>query len=388
MRWWLITVLKPNDALPAQIHHSSHEPHVNQEKTIMNIAVETLVSAPIAKVWNAYTSPEDIMQWNAASDDWHTTAASVDLREGGSFSSHMEAKDGSFGFDFAGTYTKIVVHQRIEYAFGDRAAVVDFMEGEQGITVRVSFDAESSHSIDQQRDGWQAILNSFTRHVHALEIESKRKVDNGITVWTYDWVPEYPRGHVRDIRLRWAMEEAGISYTVKTVPFDGRGADHMARQPFAQVPFLDDGDIRLFESGACLLHLAEKSELLMPREPQAKAETLQWVIAALNSVEMVTVPWWVISFSKPSVNPLADWMRMRLEHLEAFLTERDWFAASRFTVADIMMSDALRILMRVGALDGYPVLTAYVKRACAREAFQKAFRDQVTQFEAADLLRK
>lgn len=131
----------------------------------MNITVETLALAPIDKVWSAYTSPEDIKQWNAASDDWHTTAASVDLREGGVFSSRMEAKDGSFGFDFAGTYTKIIPHERIEYAFGDRAAVVEFVAGAQGVTVRVSFDAEETHSIDQQRDGWQAILNNFAKHV-------------------------------------------------------------------------------------------------------------------------------------------------------------------------------------------------------------------------------
>jgi uncharacterized protein YndB with AHSA1/START domain len=131
----------------------------------MKVTVETLACAPIEKVWSAYTSPEDIKQWNAASDDWHTTAATVDLREGGAFNSRMEAKDGSFGFDFAGTYTKIIPHQRIEYAFGDRAAVVEFIAGEQGITVRVSFDADDTHSIDQQREGWQAILNNFAKHV-------------------------------------------------------------------------------------------------------------------------------------------------------------------------------------------------------------------------------
>lgn len=131
----------------------------------MNITVETLALAPIEKVWSAYTNPDDIKQWNAASDDWHTTAASVDLREGGNFCSRMEAKDGSFGFDFEGTYTRIIPHERIEYAFGDRAAVVEFVAGTHGVTVRVSFEAEETHSIDQQRDGWQAILNNFAKHV-------------------------------------------------------------------------------------------------------------------------------------------------------------------------------------------------------------------------------
>ena len=133
----------------------------------MKISVETLVHAPIAKVWNAYTSPEHIKQWNAASSDWHTTAATSDLRVGGAFSSRMEAKDGSAGFDFAGIYTKLVPHQLIEYSFGDRISVVEFIAAEHGVTVRVTFDAETTHSTDQQRDGWQAILNNFAKHVQA-----------------------------------------------------------------------------------------------------------------------------------------------------------------------------------------------------------------------------
>ena len=144
----------------------------------------------------------------------------------------------------------------------------------------------------------------------------------GITVWTYDWVPEGPRGHVRDLRLRWALEEAGLDYAVATVPFEDRGPDHLARQPFGQVPFLDDGGVRIFESGACLLHLAEKSAALMPRDPQGRAETVQWIVAALNSMEMVTVPWWFIGLSKPAENPLDGWMAQRLARLEAVLATR------------------------------------------------------------------
>lgn len=135
----------------------------------MKITVETTIAAPLAKVWRAYTTPEDIKQWNAASDDWHTTAASVDLRVGGAFCSRMEAKDGSMGFDFAGTYTNIVEHELIEYTLGERAARVEFTEGPEGVKVRVTFDSEPSHSIEQQRDGWQAILNNFARHVAATQ---------------------------------------------------------------------------------------------------------------------------------------------------------------------------------------------------------------------------
>ncbi|MBL0143732.1 MAG: SRPBCC family protein [Betaproteobacteria bacterium] len=134
----------------------------------MKIAVEAIVKAPVARVWSAYTTPDDIKQWNAASDDWHTTNATVDLRVGGAFSSRMEAKDGSFGFDFAGTYTRIVPNELIEYSFGDRAALVEFLPGTDGVTIRVTFDAESENPVEQQRQGWQAILNNFARHVEAL----------------------------------------------------------------------------------------------------------------------------------------------------------------------------------------------------------------------------
>ncbi len=133
----------------------------------MQITVETTVAAPLAEVWRAYTTPEDIIQWNAASDDWHTTAATVDLRAGGAFSSRMEAKDGSVGFDFAGTYSKIVEHELIAYDFGDRTATITFSETSDGTQVRVSFDPETTHPVEMQRDGWQAILDNFKRHVEA-----------------------------------------------------------------------------------------------------------------------------------------------------------------------------------------------------------------------------
>jgi uncharacterized protein YndB with AHSA1/START domain len=133
----------------------------------MKLIVETTVNAPIDKVWRAYTTPDDIKVWNTASDDWHTTKSTVDLRVGGAFSSRMEAKDGSFGFDFAGTYTKIVPHKLIEYSFGDRVGVVEFLPGTNGVTVRVTFDAESENPVEQQRRGWQAILNNFVKYVEA-----------------------------------------------------------------------------------------------------------------------------------------------------------------------------------------------------------------------------
>ena len=131
----------------------------------MEISVEVLVAAPISKVWEAYTSPEDIVKWNFASDDWHTPTASVDLRPGGKFSSRMEAKDGSAGFDFEGVYTTIIEHELIEYSFGDRSAKVSFTEEPSGVRVTVAFDTEDINSADDQRAGWQAILNNSAKHV-------------------------------------------------------------------------------------------------------------------------------------------------------------------------------------------------------------------------------
>lgn len=133
----------------------------------MKITVETMVNAPLAEVWRAYTTPEDIVQWNAASDDWHTTRAAVDLRVGGEFSSRMEAKDGSFGFDFAGKYTQVEPEKLLEYSFGDRIGLVEFFPEGDGTKVRVTFDAETEHPEEMQRQGWQAILNNFKRHVES-----------------------------------------------------------------------------------------------------------------------------------------------------------------------------------------------------------------------------
>lgn len=133
----------------------------------MKITVKTTISAPIAKVWTYYTTPDHIVQWNAASDDWHTTRASVDLRVGGTFSSRMEAKDGSMGFDFAGTYDKVIEQNLIEYSFGERKAVVEFKDTGTGIEVSVSFEPETVYPAEQQQQGWQAILDNFKRHVES-----------------------------------------------------------------------------------------------------------------------------------------------------------------------------------------------------------------------------
>ena len=135
----------------------------------MKITIETLVHAPLLRVWEAWSNPADIKQWNSAQDDWHTTHSTVDLREGGTFLSRMEAKDGSAGFDFEGTYTRVVPHKTIEYRMSDgREVEVQFVETGDGVVVTSTFDAETENPAEVQRQGWQAILDNFGRHVEAL----------------------------------------------------------------------------------------------------------------------------------------------------------------------------------------------------------------------------
>ena len=134
----------------------------------MKITVETVVNADLNRVWDAWNNPTDIKQWNSAQDDWHTTRSSVDLREGGKFLSRMEAKDGSEGFDFEGTYTRIVPRKDIEYQMSDgRQVKVEFVERAEGVLVKETFDAETENPPELQRTGWQAILENFRRHVEA-----------------------------------------------------------------------------------------------------------------------------------------------------------------------------------------------------------------------------
>lgn len=132
------------------------------------ITVSTTVNAAVTKVWEYYTKPEHIVRWNAASEDWHTTKAENDLMVGGKFSSRMEAKDGSFGFDFGGVYDVVVVHEKIHYTLGDgRKAEIEFSESDNQTHVTVIFEAETQNTIELQQGGWQAILDSFKKYTES-----------------------------------------------------------------------------------------------------------------------------------------------------------------------------------------------------------------------------
>ena len=212
-----------------------------------------------------------------------------------------------------------------------------------------------------------------------------------LTLTTFDWVPPPPRGFVRDLRVRWALEEAALPYRVASVPFGDRGPTHFAHQPFGQVPWLTDGDLSIFESGAILLHLGQRNAELMPSDPRGRVEATEWLFAALNSVEMASLPWTMSKFMGHPSDTAAwkfvdDFLKLRLKHLEPVLAGHEWLAGS-FSVADILMSDVLRVVDGFDGLANSPACRAYVARATGRPAFAKAHADQMAHFAAADVKR-
>jgi len=209
-----------------------------------------------------------------------------------------------------------------------------------------------------------------------------------IVLTTFDWVPEMPRGYVRDLRVRWALEEAALPYRVESTPFRDRGPGHFAHQPFGQAPWLTDGDLSIFESGAILLHLGELSDKLMPVDRRGRSETKEWLFASLASVEAASQPWSFFLFSgdtdqTPMRKFFDAFLEARLKHLETVLDGREWLVQT-FSVADILMADVLRLVDRFDGLAKFPACRAYVARSTARPAFVRAYDDQMAHFAAAD----
>jgi len=207
-------------------------------------------------------------------------------------------------------------------------------------------------------------------------------------VSAFSWVPPFAQGYVRDLRVRWALEEAGLPYEAALLDLEEKDSeDYRAWQPFGQVPAYRDGEVEMFESGAIVLHIAEKSEALSPRDAAGRARVMTWVIAALNSVEPFC--WNVARFDGEGAGEawaekhrkeLAEALDRRLAPLEARLSGRDYLEG-RFTAGDIVMSTALRELAgESGELARYPALTAYVERCTSRPAFERALEAQMKPF--------
>jgi glutathione S-transferase len=209
-----------------------------------------------------------------------------------------------------------------------------------------------------------------------------------IEVSAFRWVPEQARGYVKDFRVRWALEEAGLPYRVILVSMaDTAEPAYRRRQPFGQIPLYRDEIVDLFESGAILLHLAAKSEALAPRDPVGWARTTAWVFAALNSVEPIA--FWVMDLGREPAMSEAEEARqtraherlkVRLDGLEAWLEGRTWLEGNRFTVGDLMMCSVLRELLDENLLTAHPGVEAYTRRGLARPGFRKALADQLADF--------
>jgi len=214
-----------------------------------------------------------------------------------------------------------------------------------------------------------------------------------ITITATNRVPDFAKGLVRDLRARWALEEAGLEYQVNLVTIEDRQTSaYRAQQPFSQVPAYQDDDVKLFESGAIVLHVGRKSAALLPTDQAGQARATAWVFAALNSVEpfiMGLIDVDLFSREEPWAKPSrAHWeakVKKRLSDLAERLAGRDWLE-DRFTVGDLMMVTVLRILRHTDLVTSEPILGPYLARCEARPAFQKALADQLASFKAADTL--
>ncbi len=208
------------------------------------------------------------------------------------------------------------------------------------------------------------------------------------TITAFDWVPDFARGQVRDLRVRWALEEVGQAYDVHYLTQGSqKGAAHRARQPFGQVPTYEEDGLTLFESGAIVLHIATKHGGLLPEAADARSRAIEWMFAALNTVEPPIMdhaictlfeanqPW-----SKPRLPSIEARIEERVGEVSQRLGARDWLDGDRFTAGDLLMADVLRIIAGDGYLDRYPNLVAYVARATARPAFQRAYDAQMAGF--------
>ena len=206
-------------------------------------------------------------------------------------------------------------------------------------------------------------------------------------VTTFGWVPEFARGFVRDIRPRWALEEVGQDYEVELIS-DSKCADYRARQPFGQVPVYRDEQGEIFESGAMVLRIAERGGKLLPTDPAARSRAIQWMVAALNSVEPFVMALVINDvfeaereWSKARHGHVEERLQIRLGELEAALGDKKWLDGDEFTIGDLMMISVLGGLRGTGQLDSHPKLADYVRRGETRPSHKKAMADHLATFE-------
>lgn len=209
-----------------------------------------------------------------------------------------------------------------------------------------------------------------------------------IEITAFEWVPPLAQGLVRDLRARWALEEAGLDYRVRLFDFQQIPPEYLLEQPFNQVPAFRDGTVHICETGAIVQYVGEKSEALLPRDPQGRFRAIQWTYAALNSVEPAVMNLAIIDLFYPEEQwaklrrPGAEeFARLKLQRVSDWLGDKDWLEG-RFTIGDLLMVTVLRILRHTNLVAEFPNLAAYLKRGEARPAFQRALSDQLAAFAA------
>jgi len=208
-----------------------------------------------------------------------------------------------------------------------------------------------------------------------------------IEITAFKLVPEFAQGVVRDLRVRWALEEAGLDYRARLLDQE-RPAEYLQEQPFDQVPCFNDGKVRIFETGAIVQYLGEQSEALLPRDPQGKYRAIQWTYAALNSVEPAVLSLLLIDifyageeWAKLRRPGAEDFAKLKLKRVSDWLGDKQWLEGDRFTIGDLMMVTVLRFLRHTDLVAGFPNLAAYQKRGEARPAFQRALSDQMATYK-------
>jgi glutathione S-transferase len=207
-----------------------------------------------------------------------------------------------------------------------------------------------------------------------------------IEITAFRWVPEFAQGVVRDLRARWALEEAGLDYKVHLLD-QQRPPEYLLEQPFDQVPILRDGDLQIFESGAIVQYIGEKSEVLLPSETRERFRAIQWTYAALNSVEpalfnlvLIDVFYAGEEWAKLRRAGAEEFVRLKLKRVSDWLGDKQWLEGDRFTIGDLIMVTSRRVLRHTAIIADFPNLSAYVKRGEARPAFQRALADQLAVF--------
>ncbi|HVM21912.1 MAG TPA: glutathione S-transferase family protein [Sphingomicrobium sp.] len=214
-----------------------------------------------------------------------------------------------------------------------------------------------------------------------------------IEITTFDWAPDFAKGLVRDLRVRWALEEAGLDYRMRLFDFQSIPEDYLREQPFHQVPALRDGEVQIFETGAIVQYIGEKSTTLLPIDTQGRYRAIGWTYAALNSVEPAVMNLATIDLFYPDEQwaklrrPGAeDFVRQKLKRLSDWLGDKDWLE-NRFTIGDLLMVTVLRILRHTELVGEFPNLAEFVKRGEARPAFQQALADQLAVYAATEQAR-